>query len=65
MHNLQFKEYELEDVVLNMKDGVKTKQNKSFNGDKIVRIESLSNRGINTSRVGYANLTDKQKNYIN
>lgn len=61
MHNLQFKEYELEDVVLNMKDGVKTKQNKSFNGDKIVRIESLSNRGINTSRVGYANLTDKQK----
>lgn len=41
MHNLQFKEYELEDVVLNMKDGVKTKQNKSFNGYKIVRIESL------------------------
>lgn len=41
MHNLQFKEYELKDVVFNMKDGVKIRQNKSFKGDKIVRIESL------------------------
>jgi type I restriction enzyme S subunit len=56
----------LGDVLAVIRNGVNCKQDKSGNGDKISRIESISAATFDLDKVGYAELTerDKEKNRL-
>ena len=51
----------LGDVLAVLRNGVNCKQNKSGTGDRISRIESISDASFNLDKVGYAELTDRDK----
>src|ERR1017187_9166448 len=56
----------LGDVLAVIRNGVNCKQDKSGNGDRISRIESISDATFDLDRVGYAELSerDKEKNRL-
>lgn len=56
----------LGDVLAVIRNGVNCKQDKSGNGDRISRIESISNATFDLDKVGYAELSerDKEKNRL-
>jgi type I restriction enzyme S subunit len=56
----------LGDVLAVIRNGVNCKQDKSGNGDKISRIESISDATFDLDKVGYAELSerDKEKNRL-
>ena len=51
----------LGDVLAVIRNGVNCKQDKSRNGDRISRIESISDATFDLKRVGYAKLSDRDK----
>lgn len=51
----------LGDVLAVLRNGVNCKQDKSGKGDKISRIESISDASFDLGRVGYAELSDRDK----
>ena len=51
----------LGDVLAVLRNGVNCKQDKSGKGDKISRIESISDASFNLGRVGYAELSQRDK----
>lgn len=51
----------LKEVLCQISNGVNCVQNKDGNGDKITRIETISDGKINLNRVGYCSLDQKQK----
>jgi len=56
----------LGDVLAVLRNGVNCKQDKSGNGDRISRIESISDATFDLDKVGYAELSerDKEKNRL-
>jgi type I restriction enzyme S subunit len=56
----------LGDVLSVIRNGVNCKQDKSGNGDRISRIESISDATFDSDKVGYAELSerDKEKNRL-
>jgi type I restriction enzyme S subunit len=56
-----------EDVLSVLRNGVNCKQNKKGGGNKISRIESISNADFDIEKVGYAELSksDKDKYKLN
>ena len=56
----------LGDVLAVIRNGVNCKQDKSGNGDRISRIESISDATFDLDKVGYADLSerDKEKNRL-
>jgi type I restriction enzyme, S subunit len=57
----QWENATLGDVVVEMRNGVNCKQDKSGTGDKISRIETIANASFNFDRVGFATLTDSER----
>jgi restriction endonuclease S subunit len=53
--------YKLEEVLSHIKNGVNVKQNKNGVGDKISRIETISDENFNFDKVGFAELNNDQK----
>ncbi len=51
----------LGDLLSVLKNGINCKQDKSGNGVKISRIESISDATFNSERVGYADLSEAEK----
>ncbi|WP_288934764.1 restriction endonuclease subunit S [uncultured Sphingomonas sp.] len=51
----------LGDVLAELKNGLNCKQDKSGRGDRISRIESVSDGKFDDARVGYATLTDAER----
>src|ERR1035437_4537105 len=51
----------LGDVLDVLRNGVNCKQDKSGKGDKIFRIESISDASFDLGKVGYAELTERDK----
>ncbi len=51
----------LGEVLAVLRNGVNCKQNKSGKGDKISRIESISDASFDFGRVGYAELSERDK----
>lgn len=51
----------LGDVLALIRNGVNCKQNKKGIGDKVSRIETISNGEFDSDRVGYANLSNSEK----
>jgi len=51
----------LGDVLAVLRNGVTCKQDKSGRGDKISRIESISDASFDLGKVGYANLSESDK----
>ena len=51
----------LGDVLAVLRNGVNCKQDKSGRGDKISRIESISDATFNLEKVGYAQLSERDK----
>lgn len=60
------KEYKLSECFYDIKNGLNIKQDKSFSGYPITRIETISNNKFNRDRMGYANIfnIEKYKDYI-
>ena len=59
--NKQWRKCTLGDVLLDLKNGLNCKQDKSGLGDRISRIESVADGLFNESRVGFAHLSETQK----
>lgn len=57
----QWVECTLGDVLAELKNGLNCKQDKSGRGDRISRIESVSDGTFDDTRVGFATLTDAEK----
>ncbi len=57
----QWVECTLGDVLAELKNGLNCKQDKSGRGDRISRIESVSDGTFDDARVGFAILTDAEK----
>jgi type I restriction enzyme S subunit len=55
------KVFKLEKVIAHMKNGVNVKQNKNGVGDKLSRIETISDGDFNFDKVGFAELSSDQK----
>ena len=55
------KVFKLEKVIAHMKNGVNVKQNKNGVGDRLSRIETISDGNFNFDKVGYAELSSDQK----
>jgi type I restriction enzyme S subunit len=51
----------LGDVLAILRNGVNCKQEKSGKGNKISRIESISDASFDLEKVGYAELTEREK----
>jgi len=51
----------LGDVLAVLKNGLNCKQDKSGRGDKVSRIESISDASFDSDRVGYAELSERDK----
>jgi type I restriction enzyme S subunit len=51
----------LGDVLAVIRNGVNCKQDKSGDGDKISRIESISDATFDPGKVGYAQLSERDK----
>lgn len=51
----------LGDVLAVLRNGVNCKQDKSGDGDKISRIESIADASFDVDRVGYAHLSEREK----
>ncbi len=56
-----WRESTLGDVICEMRNGVNCKQDKNGVGDKITRIETISDATLNLERVGYSILSHKEK----
>ena len=55
------KVFKLEKVIAHMKNGVNVKQNKNGVGDRLSRIETISDGKFNFDKVGFAELSSDQK----
>jgi len=55
------KVFKLEKVTAHMKNGVNVKQNKNGVGDRLSRIETISDGNFNFDKVGFADLSSDQK----
>jgi type I restriction enzyme S subunit len=55
------KVFKLEKVIAHMKNGVNVKQNKNGVGDRLSRIETISDGNFNFDKVGFADLSSDQK----
>ena len=55
------KVFKLEKVIAHMKNGVNVKQNKNGVGDRLSRIETISDGNFNFDKVGFAELSSDQK----
>ena len=51
----------LGDVLAVLRNGVNCKQDKSGKGDKISRIESISDASFDLGKVGYAELSERDR----
>ena len=51
----------LKDILLLLRNGINVKQDKDQQGIPITRIETISNREVDRSKMGYAGITDKEK----
>ena len=58
---MSWETYTVGEVLRVLKNGINCKQNKDSIGDKITRIETISDHTINCEKTGYSQLTEEEK----